>query len=152
MGQTPTPSPTFSAFWLSVIDALRTLQHFTFKVRLSKSLHQVMLADLPYLRGMETASTTGTSCDQPSFFCVSTPQSDGMTIPQKHTDYEPNSELDMARRFVGVLDLNTSSNDPLDIKRLIHEQRSSLQPPSLSEHFPYHSVPFTFDPIPAQCT
>ena len=47
------------------LDALRTLSALLwFKVGLSKSLHEVILADMPYLRATETTFTTWTSCDQ----------------------------------------------------------------------------------------
>ena len=47
--------------------AIRTLLALLgVKVGLSKSLHQFVLADLPYLSATDATSTTWTSCDQPS--------------------------------------------------------------------------------------
>ena len=83
-----------------------------------------------------------------------------MTIPQKHTAYEPNSELDMARRFVPLVDLTHDdqdrnshmSDDPNSHHAATDwveefspfgaaaSSNGALPTSHLSEHFPYHSV------------
>ena len=83
----------------SHLDVLRTLSAVLgFKVGSSKSFPQVILADLPYLSPMETTSMTWTSrdCSLSHSF---------LNIPQENTGYEPNSEIDMAKRFVPIVDL-----------------------------------------------
>ena len=61
----PTPTRTFSAFQFSdTFGALRTLSTLLwFKVELSKSFHQVIIAHLLYLNATVTISTTRHSCD-----------------------------------------------------------------------------------------
>ena len=46
-----------------------------------------------------------------TFFCASTPRSGGLTTPQSNTGYEPNSELDMAGKFVSIENLRQDDED-----------------------------------------
>ena len=97
------------------LDALRTLSALLIvKVGLPKSLHEVVLADLPYLCATETTSTTWTSWNQFAhmLFEYNSSLSGGMTIHQKkNTRYEPSSELDMAGKCVPIVDLTHDDED-----------------------------------------
>ena len=71
------------------LNGMRTLLALLcFKVDLSKSFRQVILADLPYLGATEATATTWTSCDQPAhiLLCVvDSLLSGGVTVPQSNT-------------------------------------------------------------------
>ena len=76
------------------LDVVRTLlAPLWFKLGLSKSLHQVILADLPHLRATETTYTSWTCCDSRAHILlrVNSALSGGMTMPQSknniHTSY-----------------------------------------------------------------
>ena len=75
-----------------------------FNAALSKSFHQVILVDLPECNG--NISTTWTSCDEVAYILlrVTAALSDGVTVPQSNTCYEPVGELDKARKFVPLVD------------------------------------------------
>ena len=86
-----TPARTISVFF-AFRHMLTQCAHFTtlmFQGRLSKSLHQVVLADLPYLSAKETTYTTWTSCHQLTHILlrVCSSRSGGMTIPQSNTQH-----------------------------------------------------------------
>ena len=77
---------------------MRTFLALCFQGRIVKIIHQVVLADLPYLSATETTSTTWTSCDQLAHILlrVNSVLCGGMTVPLSDTGYERNSEVDMS--------------------------------------------------------
>ena len=87
-------------------------QHFFYGSRSDRQnhIHQVILADLLFLRATETTSTTWTSYDQLADRILSA-LSGGMNVPNANTGYEHHNELDMAGRFVPIEDLTRDDED-----------------------------------------
>ena len=84
---------------------------------MSKSLHRVVLADLPYLSATETALThldiLLPTCSH-AFACSL--RTGGTTVPQSNKDCELYSEPVKARRFVPIMD-STQDDEEGDLMR-----------------------------------
>ena len=80
---------SFSVFGHILTHCAHSQHLLWLKVELSKSFHQVFLADLPYLSATETTFPIWTSCDQPArcLLRVSSALSGVMTISQANTDH-----------------------------------------------------------------
>ena len=74
-----------------------------------------------------------------TFFCVSTPRSGRMSIPQSTTGYEPKSELDVAGGSDPLVD---STQDDEDGKSLMSD--IPLQLPASASVASHHSALITF--------
>ena len=113
----PLPRALFQRFGFQThLDALRTLSALLwFRVELSKSFPQVILADMPCPSATKTTFTTWTSFDQiaHTLLRVDSALSGGMTIPQTNTGSEPNSEIDVAGKFVPIADLTHDDGDTI---------------------------------------
>ena len=108
--QRPTPTHTFFRFSFQTHpDAMHTLSTIMVQGRVVKNHSiKVVLADLPYLSATETTSTTWTSCNPLAHILLRVGRND---MPDTNTGYEPDSELDMAGRFVPVVDLTHDDED-----------------------------------------
>ena len=108
--QRPTPTHTFFRFSFQTHpDAMHTLSTIMVQGRIVKNHSiKVVLADLPYLSATETTSTTWTSCNPLAHILLRVGRND---MPDTNTGYEPDSELDMAGRFVPVVDLTHDDED-----------------------------------------